>query len=145
MARLSTVTWLILKVLSTLFPSVTNVKIKRFLLIHISQIISQTNRSLDQWNLYGLFSNMHGLFSSMYMDIILWAAACIHCKFKVSQFPSSLIDDLLTRSRQLAFQVSFFNLQLEIENWTALIYVFSQSCWLVFSFNRKIWIMCDVL
>ena len=29
-------------------PSVTNVKIKRFVLIHISQIISQINRSLDQ-------------------------------------------------------------------------------------------------
>ena len=125
MASLSMVTWLILKVLSTLLPNVTNVKIKRFLLIHISQIISQTNRSLDQWNLYGLFSNMHSLFSSMYMDIILWAAACIHCKIKVSQFPSSLIDDLLARSRQLAFQFLFFNLQLKIENWATLIYVFS--------------------
>ena len=91
-------------------PSVTNVKIKRFVLIHISQIISQTNRSLDQWNLCGLFSKMHGLFSNMYMDIFLWAAACIHCKFQVSLFPSSLIDDLLTRFRQLAFQFSFFNL-----------------------------------
>ena len=30
------------------FSSVTNVKIKRFGLIDISQIISQTNRSLDQ-------------------------------------------------------------------------------------------------
>ena len=29
-------------------PSVTNVKIKRFVLILISQIIYQTNRSLDQ-------------------------------------------------------------------------------------------------
>ena len=116
MPSLSEVTWLILKVLSTLFLSVTKVKIKRFLLIHIAQIISQTNRSLDQRNLYGLFSNMHGLFSNMYMDIILWAAACIHCKFKVSQFPSSLIDDLLTRSQQLVFQFSFFNLQLKIEN-----------------------------
>ena len=29
-------------------PSVTNVKIRRFVLIHISQIISQTNRPLDQ-------------------------------------------------------------------------------------------------
>ena len=96
-------------------PSVTNVKIKRFVLIHISQIISQTNRSLDQWNLYGLFSNMHGLFSNMYMDIFLWAAACIHCKFKVSQFLSSLINDLLTQFRQLAFQFSFF--QFVIENW----------------------------
>ena len=125
MASLSAVTWLIFKVLSTLFPSVTNVKIKQFLLIHISQIIPQTNRSLHQWNLYVFFRNMHGLFSSMYMDIILWVAACIHCKFKVSQFPSFLIDDLLTRSRQLAFQFSFFNLPLKIENWTALIYVFS--------------------
>ena len=91
-------------------PSVTNVKIKRFVLIHISQIISQTNRSLDQWNLYDLFSNMHRLFSNMYMDIFLWAADCINFKFKVVQFPSSLIDDLLIRSRQLAFQFSFFNL-----------------------------------
>ena len=91
-------------------PSVTNVKIKRFVLIHVSQIIAETNRYLDQRSLYGLFSNMHGLFSNMYMDIILWAAACIHCKFKVSQFPSSLIADLLTQSRQLAFQFSFFNL-----------------------------------
>ena len=125
MASLSAVTWLIFKVLSTLFPSVTNVKIKQFLLIHISQIIPQTNRSLHQWNLYVFFRNMHGLFSSMYMDIILWVAACIHCKFKVSQFPSFLIDDLLTRSRQLAFLFSIFNLPLKIENWTALIYVFS--------------------
>ena len=91
-------------------PSVTNVKIKRFVLIHISQIISQTNRSLGQWNLYGLFSNMHGLFSNIYIDIFLWAAACIHCKFKVSQFLSSLINDLSTRFRQLAFQFSFLNL-----------------------------------
>ena len=91
-------------------PRVTNAKIKRFVLIHVSQIIAETNRYLDQRSLYGLFSNMHGLFSNMYMDIILWAAACIHCKFKVSQFPSSLIDDLLTQSRQLAFQFSFFNL-----------------------------------
>ena len=124
MASLSAVTWLNFKVLSTLFPSVTNVKIKRFLLIHIS-LISQTNRSLDQWNFYGLFNNMHGLFNNMYMNIFLWAVACIHCKFKVSQFPSFLIDDLLTRSGQLAFQFSFFNLPLKIENWTALIYVFS--------------------
>ena len=91
-------------------PRVTNAKIKRFVLIHVSQIIAETNRYLDQRSLYGLFSNMHGLFSNMYMDIILWAAACIHCKFKVSQFPSSLIDDLLTRSRQLTFQFSVFNL-----------------------------------
>ena len=91
-------------------PRVTNAKIKRFVLIHVSQIIAETNRYLDQRSLYGLFSNMHGLFSNMYMDIILWAAACIYCKFKVSQFPSSLIDDLLTQSRQLAFQFSFFNL-----------------------------------
>ena len=91
-------------------PRVTNAKIKRFVLIHVSQIIAETNRYLDQRSLYGLFSNMHGLFSNMYMDIFLWAAACIHCKFKVSQFLSSLINDLLTRSRQLAFQFSFFNL-----------------------------------
>ena len=91
-------------------PRVTNAKIKRFVLIHVSQIIAETNRYLDQRSLYGLFSNMHGLFSNMYMDIFLWAAACIHCKFKVSQFLSSLINDLLTRSRQHAFQFSFFNL-----------------------------------
>ena len=91
-------------------PRVTNAKIKRFVLIHVSQIIAETNRYLDQRSLYGLFSNMHGLFSNMYMDIILWAAACIHCKFKVSQFPSFLIYDLLARSRQLPFQFSFFYL-----------------------------------
>ena len=91
-------------------PRVTNAKIKRFVLIHVSQIIAETNRYLDQRSLYGLFSNMHGLFSNMYMDVFSWAVACIHCKFKVSQFLSSLINDLLTRSRQHAFQFSFFNL-----------------------------------
>ena len=98
------VTWLIVKVLATLFPVSPTWKLNDlFSSIFLNYTLKPNYKSfLRSVNLYGLFSNFHGLFSNM--NISFWAAANNYCKFKVSQFPSTLINDLLTQFWQLVFQ-----------------------------------------